>query len=53
MFLANEESSLAMFSNDLGHVFEGDMRKYLGKLMRGKGPLDPTFTYDIVRIHSS
>ena len=28
------------------------MRKDLGILMSGKGPHEPTFAYDIVRIHS-
>ena len=50
--LANEESSLAIFSTDLGHVFRGDVRNHLGILMCGKGPHEPTFAYDIVRIHS-
>ena len=52
VYLANEESSLAIFSADLGHIFGGDMRKDLGILMSGKGPHEPTFAYDIVRIHS-
>ena len=52
VYLANEESSLAIFSTELGHIFEGDMRNDLGTLMCGKGPHEPTFAYDIVRIHS-
>ena len=52
VFLANEESSLAIFSTDLGHIFEGDVRNDSGTLMSGKGPHEPTFAYDIVRIHS-
>ena len=52
MHLANEESSLAFFSTDLGHVFGGDVRIDLGIPMCGKGPHEPTFVYDIVRIHS-
>ena len=27
VYLANEESSLAIFSTDLGHVFGGDAKK--------------------------
>ena len=50
--LANEESSLAIFSTDLGHIFGGDVRNDSGTLMRGKKPHEPTFAYDIVRIHS-
>ena len=52
MYLANEESSLAILSTDLRHIFGGDVRNDLGILMRGKGPHEPTFAYDIVRIHS-
>ena len=52
VYLANEESSLAVFSTDLGHIFGGDVRNDSGILMRGKGPHELTFAYDIVRIHS-
>ena len=30
----------------------GDVRNGLGKVMCGKGPHEPTFAYDFVRIHS-
>ena len=52
MYLASEESSLTIFSTDLGHIFGGDVRNDSGKLMRGKEPHEPTFAYDIVLIHS-
>ena len=52
VYLANEESSLAIFSTDLGHIFGGGVRNDLGILMRGKGPDEPTVAYDFVRIHS-
>ena len=52
VYLANEESSLAIFSTDLGHIFGGDVRNDSGIRMRGKEPHKPTFAYDIVRIHS-
>ena len=52
MYLANEESSLAISSTDLGHIFGGDLRNELGLLMCGKGQHEPTFAYDIVSIHS-
>ena len=52
VYLANDESSLAIVSTDLGHIFGGDMRNYSGILMSGKGPHEPTFAYDIVCIHS-
>ena len=52
VYLANEEPSLADFSTDLEHIFGGDVRNDSGILMRGKEPHEPTFAYDIVRIHS-
>ena len=52
VYLANEESSLEFCSTDLGHIFGGDVRNDSGILMRGKEPYEPTFDYDIVRIHS-
>ena len=51
-YLAKEESSLAVFSTDWGLNIGGDVRNDLGKLMCGKGPHEPVFAYDIVRIHS-
>ena len=51
VYLANEESSLAIFSTDLGHIF-GDVRNGLGLLMSEKRLPEKTFAYDIVRIHS-
>ena len=52
VYLANEKPSLALFSTDLGHIFAGDVRNDSGILMCGKRQLEPTFAYDIVRIHS-
>ena len=52
MYPANEESSLAIFSTDLRHIFGGDVRNDSGILMCWRGPHVPTFAYDIVRIHS-
>ena len=52
LYLANEESSLAVFSTDLGHIFGGDVRNNSGIFMRGKEPHEPSFAYDIVRILS-
>ena len=52
VFLANDESSLAIFSADMGQIFVGDVRNDSGILMSGQGPHEPTFAYDIVRIHS-
>ena len=52
VYLANEESSLAIFSTDLGHKFGGNVRNDSGLLMRGKEPHEPSFAYDNVRIHS-
>ena len=52
VYLANEESSLAIFSIDMGHIFVADVGNGLGILMCGKSPHETTFAYDIVRIHS-
>ena len=52
VYLASEKSSLAIFSTDLGHIFGGDVRNDLGILLCGNGPHEPTFAYDLVRIHS-
>ena len=52
VYLANAESRLAFFSTELGHIFGGDVRNGLEILISGKGPHEPTFAYDIVRIHS-
>ena len=52
VYLVNEESSSAAFSTDLGHIYGGDVRNDLGILICGRGPHEPTFAYDNVRIHS-
>ena len=52
MCLANEVSSLAIFSTDLGHIIGGDVRNDSAILMRGKEPHEPTFAHDIVRMQS-
>ena len=52
VYLPTEESSLAIFSTDLGHIIRGDVGNDLGILMRGKGPHELRFAWDIVRIHS-
>ena len=52
VYLANEESSLAISSTELGHIFGRDVRNDSGILKRGKEPHETTFAYDIVRIHS-
>ena len=50
--MANEVSSPAIFSTDMGYIFGGDARNDLKILMCGKGSHEPTFAYDTVRIHS-
>ena len=50
--LPHEQSSLVIYSLDLSHIFGGDVRNDMGIFMRGKGPFQPKFAYDIVRIHS-
>ena len=52
VFLAEEETILAISSTDLGHIFGGGVRNDLGICMRGKRLHEPTFTYDTVRLHS-
>ena len=49
-FLANEESSLAIFSADLGHMFGGDMRIDWGILMHGKSPHNSTLACDVLSL---
>ena len=51
-FLANETSGLAFCSTDLGHIFGNYVGNQFGVLMKGKGPHEPQFAYDIARIHS-
>ena len=52
IMLANDTSCLAFCSTDLGHIFGNNVGNQFGVLMKGKGPLEPDFAYDIVRIHS-
>ena len=50
--LANDTSGLAFCSTDFGHIFGNNVGNEFGVLMIGKGPHEPQFAYDIVRIHS-
>ena len=50
--LANVTSGLAFCSTDLDHIFGNNVGNEFGVLMIGKGPHEPEFAYDIVRIHS-
>ena len=52
IYLANEESGLALFSTDLGHTFGSNDGNEFGVMLSGKGSYKPKFAYDIVRIHS-
>ena len=52
IILANDTSGLAFCSTDLGHIFGNNLRNEFGVLIIGKGPHEPEFAYDIVRIHS-
>ena len=52
IYLANEASSIAFFTTDLGHIFGSNVGNDLGLMLRGKGPHKPDFAYDIVRTHS-
>ena len=50
--LADGTSGLAFCSTDLEHIFSNNVGKEFGVLMIGKGPHEPEFAYDIVRILS-
>ena len=52
IMLANDTSGLAFCSTDLSHIFGNIVGNELGVLIIGKGPHEPEFAYDIVRIHS-
>ena len=52
VILANVSSGLAFCSTDLGHFFGNNVGNKFVVLMIGKGPHEPQFAYDIVRIHS-
>ena len=52
IILANDTSGLAFCSTDLGHIFGNIVGNHFGVLMKGKGPHEPQFAYDIVCIHS-
>ena len=52
IMLANDSSGLAFCSTDLGHIFANNVGNHFGVLVKGKGPLEPQFANDIVRIHS-
>ena len=47
-----DTSGLAFCSTDLGHIFGNNVGNQFGVLMKRKGPHEPQFAYDIVRIHS-
>ena len=50
--LPNDTSGLEFCSTDLGHIFGNNVGNEFGELMIGKGPHEPEFAYDIVRIYS-
>ena len=52
LMLAIDTSGPAFCSTDLGHTFGNNVGNEFGVLMVGKGPHEPKFVYDIVRIHS-
>ena len=52
VMLANDTSGLAFYSTNLGHIFGNNVGNSFGVLMIGKGPHEPEFAYDIVRIRS-
>ena len=52
IILANDTSGLAFCSTDLGHISGNNVGNQFGVLMKRKGPHEPQFAHDIVRIHS-
>ena len=52
IMLANDTSRLAFCSTDLGHIFGNNVGNEFGVLMIRRGPHEPEFAYDIVRIRS-
>ena len=52
IILANVTSGLAFCRTDLGHIFDNNLGNQFGLLIKGKGPPEPQFAYDIARIHS-
>ena len=52
VMLANDTSGVAFCSTDLGHIFRKNVGNEFGVLIIGKGPHEPEFACDIVRVHS-
>ena len=52
IMIANDTSGLAFCSTDLGHTFGNNVGNQFAVLMKGKGPHESQFAYDIVCIHS-
>ena len=52
IILANDTSGGAFCSTDLSHIFGNNVGNQFEVLMKGKGPHEAQFAYDIVRIHS-
>ena len=52
IMLANDTSGLAFCNTDLGHIFGNNVGNEFGVLMIRKGPPEPEFACDTVRIHS-
>ena len=52
IMLANNTSGLGFCSTDLGYIFGNNVGNEFGLLMIKRGPHEPEFAYDIVRIHS-
>ena len=52
IMLANDTSGLAFCSTDLGRIFCNNVGNEFAVLMIRKGPHEPEFPFDIVRVHS-
>ena len=52
IMLANDTSGLAFCSAHSGHLFGDNVGNQIEVMMKRKGPHEPHFAYEIVRIHS-
>ena len=52
IYVANERYGLAFISADLEHIFGSNVGNVFEVMLRRKGPHNPDFAYNIVRIHS-
>ena len=51
-YLANERCGVALFTKVSGQFYRSNVGNEFGVMFRGKGPHEPEFVHDILRIHS-